>query len=1049
MMKKIRKIIFTLAFFSIFTLNVNAAAPGSCGTHPAEVPQFWNNTKGYCVDPGASGNIVTAVAKNQREELSGPILDWAQSWETSEKQQIAYRLISYYNRITHDLTSQTADCFLTGGYSDAAYVEVYNSWKSGAPRTNKLGITTSAANKHVNRTGSNSILMEEVSSKKEDGNFTYVIRVDAGKDTATISANKAGVNISPTTITGKGLVTVTGKLNDECGGNDLIVYANATGSSSSITNPGSGGSPGGNVSGSGTECKNNKGKVIWFYFFMPIGEQGFIIPVPDGFPIPGGCSGGKPGGSGDTDPTGPTGGSSTSVTTPPADGLIELDIDPDDCGNDCKADYSGDFSCEDGKETSEYFHETYNILGCITSDKNYGGDSRCGSIKKTTDVGKNVTTITQNIEIDLAKAEKAKYCKVYCVEDVDYLLPGKIKVNNGGYFKLVNGTDRKDITIKGTRRCYTSKINNKKYAAKMKEDQEKIIKQYNIYLEKMAYAELYSSLSNFKKNPNVCTVQSCSSSEEEVTGADGKKTKQTVYSISDTSNKTTSYTYTANVTYDQYKCNYNSSNGEASCTATVISKTVTEKDTVANPTKTSCGSTDYVSACGTVTPYTDDMAKATSNRYKLEAKHALDKAKKMSTNLDANVRNYKSCYNWTNNYCFKPKIRFEYDDGQKIYTEVNEENYLTSEDGDINGNPADVQAESKGYYSSVNSQYKGTNTGIQEQAVNYVYITGPSFERKSAMVDTTTHYVDSSVIKQSTFTKPNKKVCTYHPYGTIVVGDSCVADGNHVLLADDGYAFPVSLQKEDLGPYNYYLFFENIGVDGNDAKCDGNEQTNRLMGCELTDMYTKETTKYDDKYTCQYGSCTDCPVDCECPEGRDDCYVEDHICKYKKEGCPGTCPIICIGCINHRGDSTFSYKQVSLTEIFPKTSDGKDATKEVGYNWNTDPKINENAEKAQETIKNIEKENEKAYDTDPQYRVVITPTIASRIRKYNEEANKKNGGYDDYWGNITAGGYNNVTLICIQGIQCKSDFLNILEKEDVLKIRNTKWTPYKDGTAWK
>ena len=466
---------------------------------------------------------------------------------------------------------------------------------------------------------------------------------------------------------------------------------------------------------------------------------------------------------------------------------------------------------------------------------------------------------------------------------------------------------------------------------------------------------------------------------------------------------TTFYTYTKDVTYPKWICDYDSNNGQATCHSTSVTETITAKDQKSgDASTTTCGGTEIYTACPTVGKTAEDDLKEQHDKFVTEYKANITKAKTLSEKEKQIIGEYKSCYKWNNNYCFNPKIRFEYEDGE-IYTDVNNNNYLTGtsaeakskKTGDVNV----ISDDNKTYYGSVNNEYEGAASGLQEVSLNYVYITGESFDLKQAQVDYTNHFMKSESKKSSTFVRSSVRVCTYYPYGTISTGDSCSDEKNRVLLgyrdnriaADDkGYVFPVTLEKRENRKYNYYLYFENIGVAGNDASCDA-AQTNRLMGCKNgTDIYTKYTEKTEDKYKCEYSSCPDCPDECQCNPDDKNCHVEkngeDTICVFDIPECPD-CPVECVGCIWNNNNSTFAYEQVSLTKVFPSEESNTNEATKVGYNWNTDPEVNPNAEKAAETIKEIQTSKEEAYDAKPQYSYVLTPNVMAKIRKYNAAAN--------------------------------------------------------------
>ena len=142
-------------------------------------------------------------------------------------------------------------------------------------------------------------------------------------------------------------------------------------------------------------------------------------------------------------------------------------------------------------------------------------------------------------------------------------------------------------------------------------------------------------------------------------------------------------------------------------------------------------------------------------------------------------------------------------------------------------------------------------------------------------------------------------------------------------------------------------------------------------------------------------------------------------------------------------------EQVSLTKVFPNEESNTNKAESVGYNWNTNPAVNPNAAKAEETIKEIQSEKEEAYDTKPQYSYTLTPNIMAKIRKYNAASNAENASSVSGFGTVPQGGYNNDTLTCDNGLSCKSSFLDSSVLKSVENARNKKWDNSTFKSAWK
>lgn len=675
--------------------------------------------------------------------------------------------------------------------------------------------------------------------------------------------------------------------------------------------------------------------------------------------------------------------------------------DPEcECGG--STDLAG--SCK-ANENNYYVKDSESIKKCIITGKyaKYCGDS----IKKEDDneafIGKTKVAESEGIDTNIT-LRRNDYCGVYCTENIDYNLPGIIKTNNGGYFKLTK--DDKKIKLTGTRTCYTSNIKISDFVEDITTEQEKLIENYNKYLENKAKA----------KSAKKATKGSidCSGSCKNAVG-----TKVTTSSAS--GNK---YTPSAEE-YKEIKFDINIKDGSISIWKSEASATADAWQATFDA-NTSCSSPLTGTICGSKTAEADTVDKK-ETYYNGLAGEALNDAKDNYKNIIKILNKYKSCHEWNNNYCFDPIINFSYDE---VYNDM------------IAGELAKTKnslGENVEYISGqIEDDYSGNGvSGYSTDSKKYLYLNGESLNTQVSKINTTANYVKKSKTEEVTFEEA-KEVFTYAPYGTISMESNCGGtSGNCISL---GNVIPVALEKRDKNRiYQYYLDITNIGQTGNDARCNIN---NRIMGegCSLYD--TVKESLSNSEYTCQYVTedipdCPECDIECVCPEGDKDCYVEDKICKWDKEPCP-TCDVSCVGCLWSNGDTAYGYRTVSLNDVFPNTE-----TDKVGYNWNTSN--GSDIKKAKNTIDDIEDAGQEVYKT-PQYSYVLTPQIMKQIREYNKGSNNGNNN------NIPKGGYNSDTLSCTNGKECKSSFLNLewMTAESVQKNRNTNWTEYEStGKSWK
>ncbi len=664
---------------------------------------------------------------------------------------------------------------------------------------------------------------------------------------------------------------------------------------------------------------------------------------------------------------------------------VDLSI-PDD---ECKCDGSSNL-CEECQENGKSADNETNIKSCANSGK---FQKYCDlSLKKSDDINKDTTQIASNAGnvTPSTKLSTNQFCSVYCLEEIEYNMPGALKTKNGRYFTLTKGfdlgkyEDGENIGITGTRKCVTSEIKTELYKEKIESAQRKVFYAYNKYQVDKKYNE---------------ALESAQSHTETIDGCNSYKNGKCVNS-----------------------CNYtkHTQNGDFIYTHQVPNFDANKSVTISDGTKYD-PNIEY---------YTDSDCDEITNTDPAPEKRVLDEASIQAALVEMYelINEYKSCFEWTNNYCFEPKAEFSYDEA---YTEMNGE--LATE-SDTKG------SQQATYYSNVNEQYEGLGTGYNTLDVNYVYANTTQINNSNrSKVDMTSKYVKKEVTNSRKFKKSTKVIYSYHPYGTIVTNraDCTGKDGNCVEI---GYAIPVALEHEDItGNYQYNIKFSNVGVRGDDATCHSDDnRINGNDGCSLTPSESNCTTDYSCKYTT---TCDNCTIECKCPDDDPNCEEENRgeqkICKWVS--CP-TCTVTCVGCIWNGGDTTYSYKTVGLSDVFPNKE-----TTDVGYNWNTNGEVNPNAEKAEATIKEIETNKNKAYNK-PDYEYKLTPSVMAKIRQYNEKSNSGDQSSD----NIPKGGYNNNTLTCNNGSECKSSFLDLdWIKQDAEKVRNDKWYSYNDGKAWK
>lgn len=817
---------------------------------------------------------------------------------------------------------------------------------------------------------------ENTSTSSETGNVNYKPTYNAdgtANITATVNINNAGLNTS-NFKTNKGVIAVTNNGNGqytlnitqiplaECEGADVVVTINAP----------------------GTSTTSKKGGL--FYVDCHNGAQNYIIEL--------------------------TGNCSIDDLVKNGDGNLQFNFSVPDPN--CKCGGSSTL-CQECNENGTSQDNFENAKVCANSKA--GFQAYCGtSLKKETNNDTNTTKLASHSGGNVTPSSKLagnQYCDVYCLEKIDYKMPGRISTKNGRYFKLKKDWDLENpssqngenVKITGTRTCITSSIKEEKYETNMRNAQSAVLAAYNNYQREKAKQE-------YAKKPYTCTQEKKSETTcERYTS--GKKVGQCKPWTIKTNTECTKVTCTKEpVKYTIYNGNFN---GPGASVSSLTPQVVEYSE--GNVT----GSCKGVNADGTITPLKDVVdGNGNVTQVALTSEPGNPNAGAISGALQQMydvINEYKSCFEWTNNYCFEPIAEF-------AYNEV----YKNDMNGELPIIGTEKGTEVASYYTDVNRDYTGAARGYTQQSLNYIFADTKIVDSSNiSQVDITSRYVKKEVTSSRTFDEGTKEIYTYHPYGTIVL-ENC-AGGKCISL---GKALPVALEHSNTsGIFPYDITFKNVGVGGNDTTC---SQPNRINGedCSLTAVEAGCDNDYSCYYTTQ--ACPECEVKCECPPNDPDCFVEDNVCKYVV--CP-ECIVTCVGCLWNNGDATFAWKQVALSDVFPN----KENTK-VGYNWNTDANVNPKSEKAEETLKEIEEASNKVYEK-PQYSYVLTPTVMAEIRKYNDDANKENKN------NIPTGGYSNNTLTCENGKRCTSSFLDLDFMKKAAKARNDKWEEYEDGSAWK
>lgn len=172
---------------------------------------------------------------------------------------------------------------------------------------------------------------------------------------------------------------------------------------------------------------------------------------------------------------------------------------------------------------------------------------------------------------------------------------------------------------------------------------------------------------------------------------------------------------------------------------------------------------------------------------------------------------------------------------------------------------------------------------------------------------------------------------------------------------------------------------------------------------------------FDGEYVCHYYSpCRpdDCP-DCDFVCDEDECHWGD----------PGTCPdceFECINCIFNFDELEINFKPITTVDVTAPD-------REFGYNWDVSTSLGALEllrDKAEETINEIEEENETIYDKTGEdsalaFSIRMTPDIINYLKDYNESVEDE-------------GGYANDSLTCYAATIDGKSYANIFCFSEVI-----------------
>lgn len=613
------------------------------------------------------------------------------------------------------------------------------------------------------------------------------------------------------------------------------------------------------------------------------------------------------------------------------------------------------------------------------------------------------------------------YCQVWCKESYDFGVPTARTTRSGGYFTI-------DASISGTRDCYVSGTSNNNYQgidkvrfdADLLKAQQELVDAWNEYNHWKTGYENGDHTRIVSDSNGCCLSRGCG------------KNGHSCCSHCSASEDRTQYYYEWDYTvYDV--------NGKAS---TAHQEEIT--DGYASCYCCGCNGKDGHSLL------TDFENKR--NGYKVAVEDALKK-------LYTIIQQYNSCTGsisntnepnvnvtgWSNNMVdWKsngPKITFKYnEDYMKKELKLNGE--LLADEHTTKSNEIYCFGDTDATYKCLNGGSATSSSDATEgRNITFCYTAtdshGSTCNNISIQVGKS-NWIQKTVTQSASYRPNNNNLYVRSQYGTISLKDKD-CNGNDCLHTKlPNTALPVSLIRET-GVFPFLLTYENIG-QFNDSNANavgrlltkGNAKTVVSSYTEKVKSGEYEKCKIESidqsvGYVCHYlTNCDDCEFKCD-PNGQ--CYFEE--CD------DGNCKFICKDCVFDGDHATYSFRPVSLTNLFPNTTNREVS---ASYNWM-------NGYKGKLTREVIEKGRnfgsikvvggEEIYDT-PEYSYQVTANNLANIRKYNDKAgtftNEKI--HKDYQSKVA----NKDSIHCSKmiindleySVKCNSSFLDLVKVDKSL-----------------
>ena len=630
-----------------------------------------------------------------------------------------------------------------------------------------------------------------------------------------------------------------------------------------------------------------------------------------------------------------------------------------------------------------------NVVKCVLNNKDIAGNS----YKLAKDHEPDSTT--------LPKASN-KYCAVYCKEDYEYLkFTGRQDAYSGRYITL-------NAASKGTKTCYLGRgayndntnrvepdgVNIEGFNEIVGQYYEKLVKELNRYYESKAYFDALSDAKAIHRKISSC-VGDLNIVEYNVAGAKNG-VKYPVYKLI-TGNKQGHYV-DYQIVVDSEKQTF----------------ALTFEDTYSLATYDK--QTNTCNGSNTVSDTAEEKLYASKKNYEQSYKNANEQIKKLLDNIRTEVNEINECTNWSVKGLDALLIKFEYEDiyFERFFNKADRNVFNVTSVSEEKSNPVEACTGSL------------TDNSYESCGSNPVEVSSKIHKYEwdgSELKDIGEKYTVSNVRYRSekyvdAYTYATKNV-VYNTFPSGVITDEETTNSSIIE------GLPIQI-KVPTGIYDFKYKVEKIGeIYENKYLSDINKHdTGRIIDNTVENANTvvnkilnnSDKVLFNGEYVCQYIiNCPQCDVTCD----DDGCSITPHcpICMVDCDDC-------CVGCIYDDGDLQIDFKSIAINPPKNETSNpdnpngdeqqdcnilGCDLSS-APYNWNVESEYEILAKKADATIKEISEYGELIYldkedsevteltgigSSQKVLKVVMTPSLASKIRDYNREKNNKGGFSDD------------------------------------------------------